>query len=525
MADTAVETVLGIIDASGGTSSAKTLVPALIDLGEIIAGGSGTIADGSVTTAKIADGAITSTKMDEDFLASIYAYSDNADEAVILAADATTAQALWTYGIVAEVAAPDDLDVSEVNLKGLAKPNIRLCWINGTDLELAGVHLDGDMVGQAITMVAVGNTSTISGVLGVDSAWTITANSSGSTIEDGSVTTAKLADDAVTTAKLADGAVTLDKITTATINNLRTIDIHSADVTVQAALTQMGVETNVTPPASMIDPSDMAGEWTDANFHLCWLNASSQLELAPIVVESTAGGGLMAYAIGKDSTASGLMGVDSAWTVTANSSGGGGSANPQYGTCSTDKATAAKVVDCAGFALETGARIVVKFQYPNSAESNAGITLNVNSTGAKEVRFGNETAAKSANPLSWPANALVPFIYDGTYWVVEGVPGSYMSYSSTAAGTADKVMTFRSADSTPANVVVTNGISVTVVFQNGNSNNAPQLGIGGIYKPIWYKGAAVSSTNKLLWDANAILTFVRWGNYWVCTGGTGITAS
>ena len=414
MADTAVETIINIITAAGGTSDAVTIVPALEDLGEVISQGGG-IEDGSVTTAKLADGAVTTDKI---------AYS------------------------------------------------------------------------------------------------TITYDK----LADGSVLQTNIADGAVTDEKLANGSVTFDKMASTAVDAIRTIDIHSASDAVQAALAQMGVTTYVTSPGAMID-LDMTGEWTDANFHLCWLNPDSQLELAPIVVESTAGGGLMAYAIGKDSTASGLMGVDSAWTVTANSSGGGGSANPQYGTCSTANSTAAKVVDCAGFTLETGARILVKFQYPNSAESNSGITLNVNSTGAKEVRFGNETAAKSANPLSWLGNTFVPFVYDGTYWSVEGVPGSNVAYCSTAASTADKILTFRSADSTPANVIVTNGMSVTVVFQNANNDNAPRIGVAGVYKNIWYKGAMASSTNKLLWDANATLTFVRWGDYWVCTGGTGITAS
>ena len=66
MADTAVETVLGIIEQQGGTSTARTLVPALVDLGEIIAGGGGgDLPDGSVTTAKLADEAVTTGKIDD----------------------------------------------------------------------------------------------------------------------------------------------------------------------------------------------------------------------------------------------------------------------------------------------------------------------------------------------------------------------------------------------------------------------------------------------------------------------------
>lgn len=53
-----------------------------------------------------------------------------------------------------------------------------------------------------------------------------------------------------------------------------------------------------------------------------------------------------------------------------------------YGTCSTAKGTAAKVVDCSNYVLATGAVIYVKFT--NANEYNGTATLNVNSTGAKK---------------------------------------------------------------------------------------------------------------------------------------------
>jgi len=54
-----------------------------------------------------------------------------------------------------------------------------------------------------------------------------------------------------------------------------------------------------------------------------------------------------------------------------------------YGTCDTAAATAAKVVTCANFTtLMTGITIHVKFTYSNT---NAAPTLNVNSTGAKNI--------------------------------------------------------------------------------------------------------------------------------------------
>lgn len=86
-----------------------------------------------------------------------------------------------------------------------------------------------------------------------------------------------------------------------------------------------------------------------------------------------------------------------------------------YGTCSTGAGTAAKVVTCANFdELVEGTTIRVKFTYSNTA-SNA--TMNVNSTGAKNLcRYGT-TRVGTTERASWKAGAVVSFTYDGTSWV------------------------------------------------------------------------------------------------------------
>lgn len=91
-----------------------------------------------------------------------------------------------------------------------------------------------------------------------------------------------------------------------------------------------------------------------------------------------------------------------------------GSANRiNYGTCSTNAATAAKTVACTGFALVTGAEITVKFTVTNTASSP---TLNVNSTGAKSIYYRG--SAISAGYLA--ANRTYTFRYDGTNWDLVG---------------------------------------------------------------------------------------------------------
>ena len=78
-----------------------------------------------------------------------------------------------------------------------------------------------------------------------------------------------------------------------------------------------------------------------------------------------------------------------------------------YGTCSTEAATAAKVVMCPDFvSLVDGATVLVKFTNSNDADA----TLNVNSTGAKSII--NNGVSKGI----WDANEIVEFIYNGIAW-------------------------------------------------------------------------------------------------------------
>ena len=90
----------------------------------------------------------------------------------------------------------------------------------------------------------------------------------------------------------------------------------------------------------------------------------------------------------------------------------GTSAITHYGTCSTAAGTADKTVSISGFKLVTGAVVWVRFTVTNSAPV-ANLTLNVNSTGAKHIRYRNGNLIYTA---SLAANKTYPFVYDGTYW-------------------------------------------------------------------------------------------------------------
>lgn len=85
-----------------------------------------------------------------------------------------------------------------------------------------------------------------------------------------------------------------------------------------------------------------------------------------------------------------------------------------YGTSSTAAGTAAKVATVSnadGFVLVPGVQVAIKFTTANSASSP---TLNVNSTGAKTIKYRG--AAITSSAYYWAANQVVTFVYDGEAW-------------------------------------------------------------------------------------------------------------
>lgn len=99
-----------------------------------------------------------------------------------------------------------------------------------------------------------------------------------------------------------------------------------------------------------------------------------------------------------------------------------------YGECSTAAATAAKVVNNVdNFCLETGARIAVKFTVANSA---TGVTLNVNSTGAKSVLWHGVGA------VALRKDEIYELIYTGSSWEIIGQADTNTTYSAATTTTA-----------------------------------------------------------------------------------------
>ena len=173
---TALGALKEIIEDNGGTSDAQTLVPAIEDLGEVIAaggGGGGGIADGSVTTAKLANGAVTTDKLAlgavtrNEISNSLYNELSDID---YVATDATTQAVMANSGQPAVVIAPNAFGVSDASNDS----RTRLCWFTmANGLEVAPIGYMADLQG-VITFYARGLRTMASGTTN-DTSWTITA--------------------------------------------------------------------------------------------------------------------------------------------------------------------------------------------------------------------------------------------------------------------------------------------------------------------------------------------------------------
>ena len=95
--------------------------------------------------------------------------------------------------------------------------------------------------------------------------------------------------------------------------------------------------------------------------------------------------------------------------ATVNSSRGAGS---WYGACNSSASTSAKTCAIDNFVLTNGALITMVSSYANTYVSGK-LTLNVNSTGAKDIWKGT-TATSASNQLTWSSGDVLTFIYDAS---------------------------------------------------------------------------------------------------------------
>lgn len=92
----------------------------------------------------------------------------------------------------------------------------------------------------------------------------------------------------------------------------------------------------------------------------------------------------------------------------------------RYAVCSTQGDTVAKTASILSgtFNLVEGAKVTVKFTYANTV---ANPTLNINSTGAKQIYAGGSALSEGQ---WWKSGAIIDFVYNGEFWVLTSGAGS-----------------------------------------------------------------------------------------------------
>ena len=157
-----------------------------------------------------------------------------------------------------------------------------------------------------------------------------------------------------------------------------------------------------------------------------------------------------------------------------------------YGTCSTGAGTVAKVVTCDSFTaddLVAGTIIVVTFTATNSG-AVANLTMNVNGTGAKPIKYvNNGVLGNLVSTGHLKADTEYPFYYDGANWVV------WFNYNTTYSVIPENEM--HTGTSTSARIITAQRLKQAVEYHAPVKSVNGQTGAVTIAVPD-----AVSVTQK-----------------------------
>ena len=166
-------------------------------------------------------------------------------------------------------------------------------------------------------------------------------------------------------------------------------------------------------------------------------------------------------------TTAGLMSSDDKTKLNGIETGATKNLN-YYGTCATAATKQAKVVVCDGFILENGATISVLFTYGQSY--NGVLTLNVNSTGAKNIRYKADT---NAVQYIWSAGEIIDFTYNGTYWIMHRSALATTLYYGLAKYSDSLTSTSSALGATPKaiNTAMINIISGAPIYSASSTYN------------------------------------------------------
>ena len=193
-----------------------------------------------------------------------------------------------------------------------------------------------------------------------------------------------------------------------------------------------------------------------------------------------------------------------------------------YGTCTTAAATAAKEVTLSntdGWELVAGTIVGVKFSYSNTAGStSAPVTLNVNSTGAKQIYYNNAAYTGTSNTVCGYANRVTYYMYDGsTYWVWMNMGVLDGNSDTKVRQTLDTSDTNRPLLLAYSNNTVTTGNVDNVSYTNNSIYANPSTGL------LTTTGISTTTINGVTVGSSPKFTDTTYTSQAAASGGTAVS--
>lgn len=151
-----------------------------------------------------------------------------------------------------------------------------------------------------------------------------------------------------------------------------------------------------------------------------------------------------------------------------------------YGTSDTAASTQAKTSTIDNYVLTLGSLAVIKFTNANTYTS-AKITLNINSTGAKDVYY-NGSVTSSTNTLKWDAGETVTFMYDGSYYHYITKTKGYAAtstYSSTGTDAVNGTAVNAALQTLDSSISATTGQAISAItITDGKIASSSKISVG-----------------------------------------------
>jgi hypothetical protein len=183
-----------------------------------------------------------------------------------------------------------------------------------------------------------------------------------------------------------------------------------------------------------------------------------------------------------------------------------------YGTVDTAAATAAKTVTISNYTLATGDILILTFTNGNTVST---ATLNVNSTGAGNIRIANNNITTINFTLA--AGSTVALIYDGTHFQTTG------SYRTADANTTYTEITTAEIDAGTASTLrtITGRRSEYIVDKASPLTTKGDLLSFGTSRARLPVGA----NGEILTADSAETLGVKWSSSAILAGATGVTGA